>query len=51
MLYDKTFEIQEQEMIKGVPRGDSRKNGYLGYFDRLVIPIIANTYAIFCEVD
>jgi len=32
-------------MIKGVPRGDSRKNGYLGYFDRLIIPIIENTYA------
>ena len=45
LLYDKTFEIQNQEMIKGVPRGDSRKNGYLGYFDRLVIPIIENTWA------
>lgn len=44
LLYDKTFEIQNQEMIKGVPKGDSRKNGYLGYFDRLVIPIIENTY-------
>jgi methylthioribulose-1-phosphate dehydratase len=43
LLYDKTFEIQNQEMIKGVPRGDSRKNGYLGFFDRLVIPIIENT--------
>ena len=43
LLYDKTFEIQNQEMIKGVPRGDSKKNGYLGYFDRLVIPIIENT--------
>lgn len=43
LLYDKTFEIQNQEMIKGVPRGDSRKKGYLGYFDRLVIPIIENT--------
>jgi len=51
MLYDKTFEIQEQEMIKGVPRGDSRKNGYLGYFDRLVIPIIENTYGIIREID
>jgi methylthioribulose-1-phosphate dehydratase len=44
LIYDKTFEIQNQEMIKGVPRGDSRKAGYLGYFDRLVIPIIENTY-------
>ena len=46
LIYDKTFEIQNQEMIKGVPRGDSRKNGYLGYFDRLVIPIIENTYLL-----
>lgn len=43
LLYDKTFEIQNQEMIKGVPRGNSRVNGYLGFFDRLVIPIIENT--------
>jgi len=31
-------------MIKGVPRGNSRENGYLGFFDKLVIPIIENTY-------
>jgi len=46
LFYGKTFEIQNQEMIKGVPRGDSRKNGYLGYFDRLVIPIIENTLVL-----
>lgn len=50
LLYNKTFEIQNQEMIKGVPRGDSRKNGYLGYFDRLIIPIIENTYTPFVSL-
>ncbi|KAF2754318.1 Methylthioribulose-1-phosphate dehydratase [Pseudovirgaria hyperparasitica] len=36
------FEIEEIEQIKGVPKGRG-KQGNLGYFDRLRIPIIENT--------
>ena len=35
------FEIEEIEQIKGVPKG--RGIGYLGFFDRLRVPIIENT--------
>jgi len=36
------FEIKEIEQIKGIPRGRD-KQGMLGYFDTLKIPIIENT--------
>jgi methylthioribulose-1-phosphate dehydratase len=36
------FEISNQEMIKGIPKGREKK-GYLGFFDTLRIPIIENT--------
>ncbi|KAL8714765.1 MAG: hypothetical protein Q9220_001278 [cf. Caloplaca sp. 1 TL-2023] len=36
------FEIEQIEQIKGIPRGRS-KDGMLGYYDRLIIPIIENT--------
>lgn len=36
------FEIQEIEQIKGIPKGKS-KQGMLGYFDKLRVPIIENT--------
>ena len=39
---DRCFEIEEIEQIKGIARGRS-KPGMLGYFDRLVVPIIENT--------
>jgi methylthioribulose-1-phosphate dehydratase len=39
---ERCFEIQEIEQIKAVPRGRG-KQGALGYFDRLRIPIIENT--------
>ena len=38
----KCFEIEEIEQIKGIPRGRG-KQGMLGYFDRLRIPVIENT--------
>jgi methylthioribulose-1-phosphate dehydratase len=36
------FEISNQEMIKGIPRGRT-KQGYLGFYDTLRVPIIENT--------
>ncbi|KAL1794619.1 hypothetical protein ACET3X_006435 [Alternaria dauci] len=36
------FEIEEIEQIKGIPKGRG-KQGNLGYYDRLRIPIIENT--------
>lgn len=39
---EKMFEIEEIEQIKGIPRGRGRE-GYLGFFDTLRVPIIENT--------
>ena len=39
---DTCFEIEEIEQIKGIPKGRG-KQGNLGYYDRLRIPIIENT--------
>lgn len=39
---DACFEIEEIEQIKGIPKGRG-KQGNLGYYDRLRIPIIENT--------
>ncbi|KAL9101836.1 MAG: hypothetical protein Q9187_009194, partial [Circinaria calcarea] len=39
---DACFEIQEIEQIKGIPKGKG-KQGMLGYFDKLRVPIIENT--------
>jgi methylthioribulose-1-phosphate dehydratase len=39
---DACFEIEEIEQIKGIPNGRG-KQGNLGYYDRLRIPIIENT--------
>ncbi|KAK7540631.1 Methylthioribulose-1-phosphate dehydratase [Phyllosticta citribraziliensis] len=39
---DACFEIEMIEQIKGIPKGYG-KQGYLGYFDKLRIPIIENT--------
>ncbi|KAL8737051.1 MAG: hypothetical protein Q9181_002066 [Wetmoreana brouardii] len=36
------FEIEQIEQIKGIPKGRG-KEGMLGYFDRLRVPIIENT--------
>ena len=36
------FEIEQIEQIKGIPKGRG-KQGMLGYYDRLEIPIIENT--------
>ncbi|KAL8663923.1 MAG: hypothetical protein Q9202_003472 [Teloschistes flavicans] len=36
------FEIEQIEQIKGIPKGRA-KTGMLGYFDRLIVPIIENT--------
>ena len=36
------FEIERIEQIKGIPRGRN-KEGMLGFFDRLKVPIIENT--------
>ena len=36
------FEIEMIEQIKGIPKGKG-KQGMLGYFDRLRVPIIENT--------
>ena len=38
----KCFEIEQIEQIKGIPRGKG-KQGMLGYYDTLKIPIIENT--------
>ncbi len=38
----KCFEIEMIEQIKGIPKGRS-KQGMLGFFDRLRVPIIENT--------
>lgn len=39
---ERCFEIEQIEQIKAVPKGKG-KEGALGYFDRLKIPIIENT--------
>lgn len=39
---DSCFEIANIEQIKGIPKGRERQ-GMLGYFDKLVVPIIDNT--------
>ncbi|KAL8730777.1 MAG: hypothetical protein Q9166_003847 [cf. Caloplaca sp. 2 TL-2023] len=39
---DACFEIEQIEQIKGIPRGRG-KEGMLGFFDRLRVPIIDNT--------
>ncbi|KAI4190893.1 MAG: hypothetical protein L6R41_000494 [Letrouitia leprolyta] len=41
-ITDTCFEIEKIEQIKGIPRGRG-KEGMLGFFDRLKIPIIPNT--------
>ncbi|MCJ1404932.1 Methylthioribulose-1-phosphate dehydratase [Xylographa trunciseda] len=41
-VHRKCFEIEKIEQIKGIPKGRG-KQGMLGYFDRLTIPIIENT--------
>ncbi|KAL8938307.1 MAG: hypothetical protein Q9216_003969 [Gyalolechia sp. 2 TL-2023] len=41
-ITDTCFEIEKIEQIKGIPKGRG-KQGMLGYFDRLRIPIIPNT--------
>ena len=38
----KCFEIEKIEQIKGIPKGRG-KQGMLGFFDKLVVPIIENT--------
>ncbi|KAK0515745.1 hypothetical protein JMJ35_001779 [Cladonia borealis] len=38
----KCFEIEKIEQIKGIPKGRG-KSGMLGFFDKLVVPIIENT--------
>lgn len=38
----KCFEIEKIEQIKGIPKGRG-KTGMLGFFDKLVVPIIENT--------
>jgi methylthioribulose-1-phosphate dehydratase len=40
--HDACFEIEEIEQIKGIPKGRG-KQGNLGYYDCLRIPIIENT--------
>ena len=39
---DACFEIEHLEQIKGIPRGKG-KEGMLGFYDRLRVPIIENT--------
>ena len=39
---DRCFEIEKIEQIKGIPKGKG-KQGMLGFFDRLKVPIIENT--------
>ncbi|KAI4171469.1 MAG: hypothetical protein LQ343_004207 [Gyalolechia ehrenbergii] len=41
-ITDTCFEIEKIEQIKGIPKGRG-KEGMLGFFDRLRIPIIPNT--------
>lgn len=41
-IEDRCFEIEKIEQIKGIPKGKG-KQGMLGYFDRLSVPIIENT--------
>ena len=41
-IEDRCFEIEKIEQIKGVPKGRG-KQGMLGYFDKLSVPIIENT--------
>lgn len=41
-LTDICFEIEKIEQIKGIPKGRG-KEGMMGYFDRLTVPIIPNT--------
>ncbi|KAL9622181.1 MAG: hypothetical protein Q9204_008048 [Flavoplaca sp. TL-2023a] len=41
-VFDACFEIEQIEQIKGIPRGRG-KDGMLGFFDRLTVPIIENT--------
>lgn len=41
-ISDACFEIEKIEQIKGIPRGRG-KQGMLGYFDKLTVPIIENT--------
>ena len=38
----KCFEIEQIEQIKGIPKG-REEPGMLGFFDKLVVPIIENT--------
>jgi methylthioribulose-1-phosphate dehydratase len=37
-----SFEIEQLEQVKGIGGGPARE-GNLGYFDRLIVPIIENT--------
>ena len=39
---ERCFEIEKIEQIKGIPKGRG-KQGMLGFFDRLRVPIIENT--------
>lgn len=39
---DASFEIEQLEQVKGIGGGPARE-GNLGYFDRLIVPIIENT--------
>ena len=39
---DRCFEIEKIEQIKGIPRGRG-KQGMLGFFDKLEVPVIENT--------
>ncbi|KAL9595871.1 MAG: hypothetical protein Q9219_006176 [cf. Caloplaca sp. 3 TL-2023] len=41
-ITDTCFEIERIEQIKGIPKGRG-KQGMLGFFDRLSVPIIPNT--------
>ena len=41
-IEDRCFEIEMIEQIKGIPQGRG-KQGMLGYFDKLRVPIIENT--------
>ena len=41
-IEDRCFEIEKIEQIKGIPKGRN-KQGMLGYFDKLSVPIIENT--------
>ena len=39
---ERCFEIEHIEQIKGIAKG-REKRGMLGYFDRLIVPVIENT--------